>query len=121
MATLIQKAADGAIVNHWEIGAQAVTFGRGRKADRQVGDSQLSRVHFAILFQNGRHMVEDRASTNGTFVNGVRVSTAALRPFDRITAGQSVFVYEEGLQTVLSRMESAGRHYDTFVAELRRR
>src|SRR5215212_11971333 len=55
------------------------------------GDSEISRVHARVFHdQSGRLMVEDLGSTNGTFVNGNRISAAqALNPGDQLRVGQT--------------------------------
>ncbi|MFA7265608.1 MAG: FHA domain-containing protein [Candidatus Nanopelagicales bacterium] len=46
-----------------------LTFGRDESCDWHVDDDHVSRRH-AFLFWNGRWMLKDLASTNGTFVDG---------------------------------------------------
>jgi FHA domain len=51
-------------------------------------DSLVSRMHARIIVQEGRVLVEDLHSTNGVYLNGVRVAgTANLREGDRILVG----------------------------------
>src|SRR4051812_41240948 len=62
------------------------------------GDSEISRVHARVFHDpTGRLMVEDLGSTNGTFVNGNRVSGATpLNPGDQVRVGQSTMTVEGG-------------------------
>src|SRR4051812_15257515 len=62
------------------------------------GDSEISRVHARVFHDpSGRLMVEDLGSTNGTFVNGNRVSgQIALNPGDQVRVGQSTMTVEGG-------------------------
>src|SRR5436190_13777744 len=55
------------------------------------GDSEISRVHARVYHDpSGQLMVEDLGSTNGTFVNGNRVSAATpLRAGDQLRVGQT--------------------------------
>src|SRR5580765_5627892 len=54
-------------------------------------DARLSRVHARIVAVNGEWMLTDTGSTNGTFVNDVRVvKHAQLVDGDRIVLGGSV-------------------------------
>jgi DNA-binding NtrC family response regulator len=58
-----------------------------------VADQQMSRKHFSLrLLANGRIEIEDQHSTNGTFVNGVRIKTAWVEIGDQITAGTTTMV-----------------------------
>jgi predicted component of type VI protein secretion system len=62
------------------------------------GDSEISRVHARIYNDpQGQLMVEDLGSTNGTFVNGNRISGAqALRGGDQVRVGQTTMTVEGG-------------------------
>src|SRR5215213_11960122 len=62
------------------------------------GDSEISRVHARVFHDpSGRLMVEDLGSTNGTFVNGNRVSgQQALNPGDQVRVGQTTMSVEGG-------------------------
>lgn len=57
-------------------------------------DNTVSRRHARIVEENGRHVVYDEGSSNGTFVNGVRVTVQALAPGDTVQFGSSQFRYE---------------------------
>lgn len=66
----------------------------GRDADNDIvlRGRTVSRHHAVLTFAEGRWLIEDRGSANGTFVNGVRVpfgSAHPLRHGDRITIGSS--------------------------------
>ncbi len=50
------------------------TIGRLAPADLLVNSSRVSREHAAIQFRDGHYLVQDRGSTNGTYVNGQRIT-----------------------------------------------
>jgi hypothetical protein len=52
-------------------------IGRDEKCDICIKDSALSRKHLEINFRDGHFFVTDRESTNGTFINDVRLRTGA--------------------------------------------
>src|SRR5215212_4909548 len=62
------------------------------------GDSEISRVHARVFHDpSGRLMVEDLGSTNGTFVNGNRISgQQALNSGDQVRVGQTTMSVEGG-------------------------
>jgi predicted component of type VI protein secretion system len=62
------------------------------------GDSEISRVHARVYRDaSGQLTVEDLGSTNGTFVNGNRISSATpLRPGDELRVGQTTLGVEGG-------------------------
>ena len=49
--------------------------GRSPNSGIWIDAGSVSREHAHIFIANGRAMVEDRRSTNGTFVNGERIAT----------------------------------------------
>ncbi len=62
-----------------------------------LGDSdapQSSGRHAEAVVESGRWWIRDRESTNGTFVNGVRVSRAQLRSGDALSFGEDHFAVE---------------------------
>jgi len=67
-----------------------MTIGREPPADVVILDSFLSRSHFQLHIGNGLFVVTDAGSSNGTFVNGVRLSRSELRHGDTIYAGRTV-------------------------------
>ena len=70
----------------------------GRAPDRTVAlpaDTSVSRAHARITYADGRHLLADDGSSNGTFVNGSRVADARpLSSGDLIQLGDSAFRYE---------------------------
>jgi hypothetical protein len=62
------------------------------------GDSEISRVHARVFHDpSGRLTVEDLGSTNGTFVNGTRISgQQALNPGDEVRVGQTTMSVQGG-------------------------
>ncbi len=71
-------------------------IGRDPNAEITLDDGGISRRHCEIrVTHDGPHFViglRDLGSTNGTFVNGERVSTARLDNGDRITIGRVSFL-----------------------------
>ena len=70
------------------------SVGRDQSADIAIDDRGLSRVHFEIAWNGEVAAIRDSQSTNGTFVDGVRISQVVLRGGSVITAGRSEFVFE---------------------------
>lgn len=65
----------------------STTIGRGEQAQIRLPDVGISRVHVRIDFDGGQVLVTDLGSTNGTLVNGQRISTVVLQPGDMIQLG----------------------------------
>ena len=70
-------------------------IGRGTEADIRLPDTGVSRKHVDVVLDGGTATVEDLGSTNGTLVNGRRVSRQALSDGDVIRIGHSVLVYRQ--------------------------
>jgi pSer/pThr/pTyr-binding forkhead associated (FHA) protein len=72
---------------------QTVTFGRaaGRAEFPLPHDTFMSGVHFAVECGAGGCRVQDRKSSNGTFLNGAKIQDAMLANGDEIKGGQTIF------------------------------
>lgn len=83
------------LVNGIEYGLKrgSNTVGRDEKADIAVDDRGLSRFHFEVAWNGENAAVRDLQSTNGTFVDGVRVNEVVLQAGSKITAGRSEFEF----------------------------
>lgn len=57
-----------------------------------ASDERMSRLHFQLKVDAQGCQLSDRASRNGTFVNGVRVIDCFLRNGDHVEAGETIFV-----------------------------
>ena len=69
-----------------------LTFGRDPENDITLDDSQVSRFHARLIRKDDEISVEDLGSTNGTMVNGNRITgQQVLQPADIIGIGISVF------------------------------
>jgi hypothetical protein len=77
----------------YTIDKERMTMGRGPNNDIQFAtDTSVSRHHAQIVFENNKYYLLDLESSNGSSVNGIRVSRAALRPNDEITIGVSKLI-----------------------------
>jgi len=70
-------------------------IGRGTDADIRLPDTGVSRKHVDVVLDNGTAIAEDLGSTNGTLVNGRRITRQALADGDVIRIGHSVLVYRQ--------------------------
>ena len=68
-------------------------IGRGSDADITVDDSSISRKHVEILWDGKRAQVNDLGSTNGSTLDGERVSKAPLTPDSVIEIGRTRIVF----------------------------
>lgn len=73
-------------------GGRAV-IGRGSEADITVDDGGISRRHIEVLWDGERGQVTDLGSTNGSKLNGQKLSTALLPPDSVIEIGRTRIVF----------------------------
>lgn len=78
-------------------------IGRGSDADITIPDAGTSRRHVEILWDGKRAMVRDLKSTNGTQLNGRKVTEAALEPGAVVTIGRTRIVFRVVAQSIPPR------------------
>ncbi len=76
------------------LGADAVTLGRDRASTLHLRDLAVSRLHCLIEPAGEGFRLRDVDSRHGTFVNGLPVRERDLQPGDRISVGESLFLYQ---------------------------
>lgn len=76
------------------LGRSIVRIGRGDACEVKVSDPLASRHHCMISREPDGLTLRDLNSRNGTYLNGARVSSVALRAGDFIVVGRSGFVVE---------------------------
>lgn len=67
-------------------------IGRGTEADITVDDSGISRRHVEVLWDGTRAQANDLGSTNGSKLNGQRLTSAALEADSVISIGQTSII-----------------------------
>jgi Nif-specific regulatory protein len=80
----------------FEPGDEALSVGRDSSNVVRLADSLLSRRHCRIAREGERLVLTDLESLNGTFVNGRPVREHTLADGDRVTIGESCFVFLTG-------------------------
>jgi predicted component of type VI protein secretion system len=74
-----------------------VTIGRDVNSDIVINDPEISRRHARLRLQGDHYVLEDLGSTNGTFVEGQRLSAPRLlQPGEMIVFGENVTLVFEG-------------------------
>lgn len=77
---------------------RSVTLGRVRENDIVVNDNHASRQHARIEVSPGSCVIKDLNSSNGTCVNGEKVSRHTLKTGDKIEIGAAVYLFHSGEQ-----------------------
>lgn len=73
---------------------EIVSVGKLPSNDLQINESAVSRTHCRFIrTEDGGYKVTDTASTNGTYVNGIKVDEKELKLGDNITIGRTILNY----------------------------
>jgi serine phosphatase RsbU (regulator of sigma subunit)/pSer/pThr/pTyr-binding forkhead associated (FHA) protein len=79
-----------------EVGTEAVRIGRDPGCDLVVQEATVSRRHVRLFWDGNELAVEDLNSSGGTFLNGLKIQRAVIRPGDVLRLGpRTEFVLEE--------------------------
>ena len=94
-ATPILRLANGPLAGQVFDLRTTLRIGRHPLNEITLNDPALSRYHCWVAFQDGKAVVEDLASVNGTCVNGARIEGRhPILPGDLIRVGSTEFVVE---------------------------
>ena len=86
---------DQAILGEVPVGAKEVSIGRSPDNALVIDNPAVSHYHARVFNEEGRMMLEDFGSMNGTFVNGQRVKMVMLKPGDSVTVGKHTIVVSD--------------------------
>ncbi len=85
----------GTVLKDVQLEKSVVTIGRKMGNDVVIDNQAVSGHHAKVVHEGGTFFVEDTGSTNGTFLNDVRVEKRRLQHGDQIRVGKHVLVFEE--------------------------
>ena len=88
MPEIIVKLGDRVVQKYLLYKDQKMSIGRAPDNDIAIENPAVSRRHSAIQMIDGRYILEDNNSANGTYVNGVRVTRTEILDKDVITIGK---------------------------------
>jgi predicted component of type VI protein secretion system len=80
----------------FEVNVDRVTVGRVEENTFQIADPSVSSRHAEILRQGENLLVRDLNSTNGTFINGQKISESVLSPGQTLRFGQVELKIDDG-------------------------
>ena len=77
--------------------AVSITLGYSDACDISIPNPVVSGRHARIYLDDGRFVIEDQTSTNGTFVDGTRVARAELEIGSTVALGSFSLVFDDAL------------------------
>lgn len=93
MAKLI-LSFDGKMIKEYELDQELITIGRKPGNDIQIDSLAVSGTHAKILTILNDSFIEDLNSTNGTLINGERITKHALSNGEKVIIGKHSLEYE---------------------------
>ncbi|MEM9193947.1 MAG: sigma 54-interacting transcriptional regulator [Myxococcota bacterium] len=87
--------------SRWVVDGPRAVVGSGRGSDVALADDTVSSRHCELSVRDGRYVVRDLESTNGTLVDGVDVVEAFIGYGTRLQLGESELRFEPELEWVL--------------------
>ena len=104
------------------LSANKVTVGRKSTCDVTLHDEKISGLHAEFSAEAGGWVLRDLESTNGTILDGRKVTELVLTPFDVIQFGRIRVVYREaGAKSVASSELQVHQIDDAILAQSRGR
>lgn len=91
MAKLVLKF-ENSVLTETPVGAKEVSIGRSPDNGMVIDNPAVSHYHARVFNEEGRLMLEDFGSLNGTFVNGQRVKMISLKPGDSVAIGKHTII-----------------------------
>jgi pSer/pThr/pTyr-binding forkhead associated (FHA) protein len=98
---------ENSILKEEVVGSKEVSIGRSPDNIIMIDNPAVSHYHARVFTEEGRLMLEDFGSLNGTFVNGQRVKMVTLKPGDSIAIGKHTIVVMESRED--SEFATAGQ------------
>ena len=96
------------VLKEYPIGTMTTTIGRLGDNTIVIDSTAVSSHHASVFDDGGLLTIEDLQSTNGTFVNGVRVSRRILKDGDVVQIGEHRLVLDQTAAGDVPRTEDAG-------------
>jgi len=78
-----------------ELLREETVIGRTGECDIPLRSKNVSRKHACVGFRNEEYHIKDLNSTNGVYVNGVKIEKCVLRNLDQIEIGGIKLLFNE--------------------------
>lgn len=94
-----------------------VSIGRENSNTLPIADAEVSRKHALMALHGSAYVIQDLGSTNGTFINGTRISSPqTLNPGDTVAFGENITLVFESVADPNATMLSTSNPPPTEAA-----
>lgn len=107
MSKLVLKF-ENSVLREVPVSSSEVSIGRSPENVLVIDNPAVSHYHARVFNEEGRLMLEDFGSMNGTFVNGQRVKMVTLKPGDSVAIGKHTIVVAEAPENAFGFAPSSG-------------
>ena len=94
LAYMIVKSGSRSGTN-FSLKKPVIKMGRDPGNDIMVDDKKSSREHAKLKLEDGKFTLYDLASSNGTYVNGTKITNQSLMDGDEVQIGDTVLVFKK--------------------------
>jgi pSer/pThr/pTyr-binding forkhead associated (FHA) protein len=119
MIELLYMKKDGT-VRRFQVSNLPAVIGRIQRVPVSLPDPSVSREHARLFLRDGILHLADLNSSNGTFVNGKKVTSSPLRPGDEIRVGAAVLILAPDPDGRIRQVTPEHKAADAEVVEMRR-
>jgi signal transduction histidine kinase len=106
----------------FDINGDSLVIGRDPSCDVSLRDPGISRQHARLELKGNQYILKDLGSSNGTCINGVRVTESSLRVGDQIRLGNTLLAVGAPESTLLEhrglpiRVDAEGKVDSSIMA-----
>jgi pSer/pThr/pTyr-binding forkhead associated (FHA) protein len=97
MSKLVLKF-ESTVLKEVAVGQKEVSIGRSPDNGIVIDNPAVSNYHARVFIEEGRLMLQDFGSLNGTFVDGQRVKMIMLKPGDSVVIGKHTIVVTDSVE-----------------------
>ncbi|MGA7917135.1 MAG: FHA domain-containing protein [Candidatus Acidiferrales bacterium] len=105
MSKLVLKF-ESSILKEVAVGQKEVSIGRSPDNGIVIDNPAVSSYHARVFNEEGRLMLQDFGSLNGTFVNGQRVKMVMLKPGDSVGIGKHTIVVTDSVEVRATSLDN---------------
>ncbi|NIT12859.1 MAG: FHA domain-containing protein [Candidatus Dadabacteria bacterium] len=106
---------DSKIVERYVLKPDITAVGRAQDNDIVINNPSVSRYHLFLQRKDGKVKLKDLGSGNGTYLNGVKVEEAVIKPEDLILIGKFILKLEIEEDSTLRRQQEYSKKHDGTV------